>query len=170
MPAPKQRLRQRIAGLDVLRNHWYSETCLKLAAVWRRRWCSAPATAGRQYRARRYRRAAAAALARDFAGKTTLTLSGAKADTTAEIAALVSEAAGKPIQVIPVPLEGLVQGMIGAGLPEPIARTYARSTRIPRPAASPSHRRFQGSHRGRPIPFEQWLAANKAALTVPAAA
>ena len=117
-----------LPGWTVLRNHWYYENLLAslphvLASG---HWYSAAgdgriANIGRDDLAH----AAAAALARDFAGKTTLTLSGAKAYTTTEIAALVSEATGKPIQVIPVPLEGLVQGMIGAGLPEPIARTYA---------------------------------------------
>ncbi len=41
------------------------------------------------------------------------------------MAELVSKAAGKQITVVDVPLEGLVQGMVGAGLPEPVARVYA---------------------------------------------
>jgi NAD(P)H dehydrogenase (quinone) len=163
-----------LPGWTVLRNHWYYENLLAslphvLASG---HWYSAAgdgriANIGRDDLAR----AAAAALARDFAGKATLTLSGAKAYTTAEIAALVSESTGKPIQVIPVPLEGLVQGMIGAGLPEPVARIYASfdtNTAAGRVAEITGD--FKALTGIDPLPFEQWLAANKAALTVPAAA
>ena len=45
--------------------------------------------------------------------------------TTAEIAKLVSDAVGKPISVVQVPLNGLVQGMVGSGMPEVIARVFA---------------------------------------------
>jgi len=40
------------------------------------------------------------------------TLTGGKAYTTAEIAVLVSQTVGKPIEVIQVPVESLVQGMV----------------------------------------------------------
>ena len=163
-----------LPGWTVLRNHWYYENLFASLppVLGSGHWYSAAgdgriANIGRDDLAR----AAAAALARDFAGKTTLTLSGAKAYSTAEIAALVSEYAGKPIQVIPVPLEGLVQGMIGAGLPEPIARTYASfdtNTAAGRVAEVTSD--LKGLTAADPLSFEQWLSANKAALTVPAAA
>ena len=163
-----------LPGWTVLRNNWYYENLFASlpSALGSGHWYSAAgdgriANIGRDDLAH----AAAAALARDFAGKATLTLSGAKAYTTAEIAALVSESTGKPIQVIPVPLEGLVQGMIGAGLPEPIARTYASfDANTAGRRRRRRHRRSQRPDRNNPLPFEEWLAANKSAFIVPAAA
>lgn len=70
-------------------------------------------------------RAAASALASNSTGAATYTLTGAKEYTTDEIAALVSKATGKPLSVVHVPLAGLIQGMIGAGLPEPVAKVFA---------------------------------------------
>ena len=163
-----------LPGWTVLRNNWYYENLFASlpSALGSGHWYSAAgdgriAQVGRDDLAH----AAAAALARDFTGKATLTLSGDKAYTTAEIAALVSESTGKPIQVIAVPLEGLVQGMIGAGLPEPIARTYAS---FDANTAGGGVADVTGDLKGLtgtdPLPFEEWLAANKSAFIVPAAA
>src|SRR4051794_5918635 len=158
----------------VLRNHWYYENLLgSLPSVLASgHWYSAAGDGRIAHIARDdLARAAAVALARDFTGKTTLTLSGSTARTTAEIAALVSKAAGKPIQVIPVPLEGLVQGMIGAGLPEPLARVYASfDTNTAAGRVSETTGDFKALTGVDQLPFEQWLAANEPALTVPAAA
>ena len=62
-------------------------------------------------------RAAAAALANPPAGSQTLTLTGPQAHTAEEIAAAVSAAAGKPLEVVHASDEQLEQGLIGAGLP-----------------------------------------------------
>ncbi|TPJ56724.1 SDR family oxidoreductase [Mesorhizobium sp. B2-7-1] len=53
---------------------------------------------------------------------TTYTLTGPKAYTVAEVAALVTEVTGKPIEVVQLSDEALTEGMKAAGLPEPIAR------------------------------------------------
>jgi NAD(P)H dehydrogenase (quinone) len=66
-------------------------------------------------------RAAAAALASDSSSNARYDITGPQAQTTAQIAAAVSEVAGKPIEVIQVSDEQIKQGMLGAGLPEPIA-------------------------------------------------
>lgn len=111
-------------------------------------------------------RAAAAALASDFNGKRTLTLSGAKAYTTAEKAALTSRTVGKPIEVIRVPVEGLVQGMVAHGLPQPVARVLASfdaNTAEGRVAEITGD--FKALTGVDPQPFEQWLAENGAALS-----
>ena len=61
--------------------------------------------------------------------------------------------------------------MIGAGLPEPIARTYASfdaNTAAGGVADVTSDlKALTGTD---PLAFEQWLAANKAAFATPAAA
>ena len=55
----------------------------------------------------------------------TYTLSGAEALTTREIAAAISAAVGRPLFVVGVPLEKLVQQMVANGLPETAAREIA---------------------------------------------
>ena len=63
-------------------------------------------------------RAAAAALANPPAGSQTLTLTGPQALTAEEIAATISTAAGKSLDVVHVSDEQLEQGLVGAGLPD----------------------------------------------------
>jgi NAD(P)H dehydrogenase (quinone) len=70
-------------------------------------------------------RAAAAALASSFNGRRTLDITGPEALSQADLAALATQIAGKPITYVPLELEQLIQGMVGAGLPRPIAETYA---------------------------------------------
>ena len=62
-------------------------------------------------------RATAAALANPPAGSQTLTLTGPQAHTAEEIAAAISAAAGKPLDVVHVSDEQLTQALVGAGLP-----------------------------------------------------
>lgn len=63
-------------------------------------------------------RAAAAALANPPAGSTTLTLTGSESLNAEEIAALVSKASGKPLNVAHVTDEQLAGGLTSAGLPD----------------------------------------------------
>ncbi|WP_296745831.1 SDR family oxidoreductase [Mesorhizobium sp.] len=52
----------------------------------------------------------------------TYTLTGPKAYSVAEVAALVTEVTGKPIEVVQLSDEALTEGMKAAGLPESVAR------------------------------------------------
>lgn len=70
-------------------------------------------------------RAAAAALAAPFDGRRTLDITGPEAVSRYDLARIASDISGKPVTYIPVPLEAAVQGMVGAGLPQPLAETYA---------------------------------------------
>lgn len=63
-------------------------------------------------------RAAAAALANPPAGNQILTLTGSESLNAEEIAARVSKATGKPLDVVHVTDEQLAQGLTGAGLPD----------------------------------------------------
>ncbi|HEU0221583.1 MAG TPA: NAD(P)H-binding protein [Paracoccaceae bacterium] len=152
----------------VLRNHWYFENLFMYLppVLASGKWFVATGD-GRAANIARddLARAAATALAGATTGKTTLTLSGSKAYSSAEIAALVSATVGKPIEVIQVPLEGLVQGMIAAGLPEPVARILASfdtNTAEGRVAeVTGDYRALTGVD---PLPFEAWLAENQAVL------
>jgi NAD(P)H dehydrogenase (quinone) len=69
---------------------------------------------------------------------------------------------GLPITVAQVPLDGLVQGMVSAGLPEPLARVFASfdtNSAAGRVAeVTTDFRRITGRD---PQRFDEWLAANK---------
>jgi NAD(P)H dehydrogenase (quinone) len=158
-----------LTGWTVLRNYWYFENLLMSLphVVATGQWFTAAGDGKIASIARDdLARAAAVALATSTGGKTTLTLGGDKPRTTAEIAALVSEATGKPIQVIQVSVEDLVKGMVGAGLPEPVARLIASfDVNTAAGRAGDVTGDFKSLTGVNPLPFEQWLATNRAALT-----
>jgi NAD(P)H dehydrogenase (quinone) len=68
---------------------------------------------------------AAAALAGDFNGRRTLDITGPQALSQADLANIFSTIAGKQITYVPLALDVLIQNMVGAGLPHPLAETYA---------------------------------------------
>lgn len=70
-------------------------------------------------------RAAASALLASFDGKRLLNITGAEALSQADIANLASSITGDPLTYHPIPLQALIEGMVGAGLPQPIAEVYA---------------------------------------------
>ncbi|MBL8791076.1 MAG: SDR family oxidoreductase [Rhizobiales bacterium] len=110
-------------------------------------------------------RAAAAALASGQEGRFTYTLTGAAEYTTAEIAALVSKATAKPLAVVQVPLEGLTQGMIAAGVPAPLAAVFAsfddNTAKGGLSGVTGDYKALTGVE---PQAFETWLTKNAAAL------
>jgi len=69
-------------------------------------------------------RAAAVALMQE-AGSSVLDITGPEVIGQADVAAILSEVAGKDIPYIPISTEDLVQAMIGAGMPEFMARVFA---------------------------------------------
>lgn len=119
----------RLPGWTVLRNHWYFENLfMSLPGILANggQWFHAAGDGKLANIARDdLARAAATVLAGGQTGKTTVTLSGGQALTTAEMAAQLSQALGRPITPVKVPVEGLVQGMVGAGLPPPLAQVLA---------------------------------------------
>ena len=62
-------------------------------------------------------RAIAAALASNSSESAIYTLTGSMANTTEEVAAIATDIAGRPLDVVQVTDEQLAQGMTGAGLP-----------------------------------------------------
>jgi NAD(P)H dehydrogenase (quinone) len=158
-----------LPGWSVLRNHWYAENLLHAlpSALASGHWYSAAGDGGIPYIARDdLARAAAAALASEFSGKRTLTLGGDKTYTAAEVARLVSAATGRPLTVVPVSIDDLIKGMMGAGLPEPVARTFASFD------ANTAAHKFEivtGDYKAltglSPQSLESWVKANAAAFT-----
>lgn len=158
-----------LPGWTVLRNHWYFENLfMSMPAVLASgQWFSAAGNGRIAHIARDdLARAAATTLASGSDGKNVYTLSGAQAFTTEEIAQHVSAAMGMPIEVVHVPLDALVQGMVEAGLPEPMARILASfdtNTAAGGVAdVTDDYRRITGRE---PVPFDAWLQASKAALS-----
>ena len=149
-----------------MRNHWYFENLALFmgGALATGRWYAADGALGSADIARDdLALAAATVLAGREGGRQTHTLSGGAALTKAQIAQRVAATIGRPIEVVPVPLEALVQGMAGAGLPEPVARVFA-SFDTNTAAGRVSHisgdfRRITGRD---PQPFDAWLTSNKA--------
>ncbi|MDE2445814.1 MAG: SDR family oxidoreductase [Alphaproteobacteria bacterium] len=158
-----------IKGWTVLRNNWYFENLffsLPQALAAGTQYSAAGQGKIAQIARDDLARAAAAALVSDFAGKQTLTLSGAKEYTTDQIAALVSKAVGKPLTVVHVPVEGLLQGMLGAGLPEALARMFASfDVNTAQGGLSGSPAAFKTLTGVEPQSFEAWLSKNAGAFT-----
>lgn len=152
-----------LPGWIVLRNNWYFETLFMSmpSTLASGKWFTASGDGRTAHISRDdVARAAAAALAGGEQGKVTYTLSGAKARTVAEVAALVSETVHQPIDVIPVTIDALTQGMIAHGIPEPMARVIASFD-----AATAAGQLgdvtgdFKTLTGVDPQPFEEWLAS-----------
>ena len=156
-----------LQGWTVLRNHWYFENLFMTLpnVLPSGTWYSAADDGRVGHIARDDLALAAATALAGGEGKNTWTLSGAKAYSTADMAALIAKTVGRPIEVVPVPLEGLVQGMVGAGLPEPLARVFASfdtNTAAGRVAeVTGDFERLTGQ---KPQAFEAWLEAAAPAL------
>lgn len=158
----------------ILRNCWYMENLFMSlpSALASGQWYSAAGDGKVAYIARDdLARAAAAALASGDTGKTTYTLTGSEAFGTEEVAQRVSALTGKPISVVHVPLEGLIQGMVAAtGWPVELATIFASfdtNTKAGRVAAVTQDVRKLTGHE--PQKFDAWLAANQSALATPRA-
>lgn len=114
-------------------------------------------------------RASAAALAADFNGRRALNITGAEAVTQADLAALASKLSGQQVTYVPIPLEALIQGMVGAGLPRPVAELYASfdvATAAGEYSAVTGD--FEALTGQKPTAISDFLTANQAAFAVPA--
>ncbi len=158
-----------LPGWTILRHNWYFENLfMGLPAAFKTGTQYSAAAQGKTAHIARddLARADAAVLVSGTGGKATYTLTGAAEYTTDEIAAMVSTAAGKPLAVVHVPVEGLVQGMIGAGLPEGMARLFASfdaNTAIGGLAGvTGDYKALTGQE---PSRFEDWVVAKAAALS-----
>ncbi len=152
----------------IFRNGWYQEN-LFLAlphAIASGRWYTSAGEGRIAHGARDDMAAAiAAGLASGSTDSMTYTLTGPHAYTTAEIAALVSEVTGKPLEVIQVPDEALSEGVKAAGVPEDFADvvvSFDVNTRSGRIAmVTDAIETLSGR---KPQTLKQFLEANKAAL------
>ncbi|MCK6521616.1 SDR family oxidoreductase [Myxococcota bacterium] len=115
-------------GYTVLRNNLYAEVLLGSVghAVSSGKLVTARGDGAIAYVTRSdCARAAAAALASDFDGQRVLEISGPEALTGDQLAALLSELSGRPVTHLSVPVDGFVQGLVAAGMPEVFAKLFA---------------------------------------------
>ncbi|OJF91995.1 SDR family oxidoreductase [Pararhizobium antarcticum] len=119
----------------ILRNGWYMENLfLSLPhALSTGQWFTSAGAGSLAHIARADLAAAAAAALIAASGESkTYTLTGAKAYTTEDIAALVTEMTGKPLQVIQITDEQLAGGLQAAGIPGfmiPVIVSFDANTR-----------------------------------------
>ncbi|MBC6937510.1 MAG: SDR family NAD(P)-dependent oxidoreductase [Chloroflexi bacterium] len=115
-------------------------------------------------------RAAAAALAASFEGRRTLDITGPEALSQTELAALAGRISGKQLDYVPLELEVLIQNMVNAGLPRPLAETYASfDTAIAQGKFSAVTNSVEELTGRKPISVAEFLAANRDALAQTAA-
>ncbi|OBQ74778.1 SDR family oxidoreductase [Mesorhizobium erdmanii] len=152
----------------IFRNGWYGENLFMAMpqVLASGQWYTSAGDGTISYGARDdYAAAIAAGLASDTSESKTYTLTGPKAYKTAEVAAIVTELTGKPIQVIQLSDEALTEGMKGAGLPEGIAKVLVSFDAATRAGdlgmVTDSVETLSGR---KSAPLKQFLEANKAAL------
>ena len=152
----------------IFRNGWYDENLfLSLPQVLASgQWYTSAGDSSISYGARDDMAAAiAAGLASDTSASTTYTLTGPKAYTVAEVAALATEVTGKPIQVIKLSDEALNEGLKAAGLPEPVARLLVSFDVAARAGGlgmvTDSVEKLSGR---KSVPLKQFLETNRVAL------
>ncbi|TIU19258.1 MAG: SDR family NAD(P)-dependent oxidoreductase, partial [Mesorhizobium sp.] len=96
---------------------------------------------------------------------TTYTLTGPQAHTVAEIAALVTDVTGKPIEVVQLSDEALTEGLTAAGVPSdfaPVVVSFDTNTRSGRIAmVTDAIETLSGK---KPQSLKQFLESNKAVL------
>lgn len=115
-------------------------------------------------------RAAAAALAASFEGRRTLDITGPEALSQTELAALAGRISGKQLDYVPLEPEVLIQNMVNAGLPRPLAATYASfDTAIAQGKFSAVTNSVEELTGRKPISVAEFLAANRDALAQTAA-
>ncbi|QKD03248.1 SDR family oxidoreductase [Mesorhizobium loti] len=152
----------------IFRNGWYDENLFMAAPqiLASGHWYTSAGDGAISYGARDdYAAAIAAGLASDASDSTTYTLTGPKAYTTAEVAALITEVTGKPIQIVQLSDEALTEGIKAAGLPEPIAKVLVSFDAATRAGdlgmVTDSVEKLSGR---KSVPLKQFLETNKAAL------
>jgi NAD(P)H dehydrogenase (quinone) len=115
-------------AFTILRNHLYTDLLLLALppAIASGALISAKGTGAIAYVTRDdCARAAAAALASGARGRTTLDVSGPEAVTADQVAAIATELTGRPVVHTSVPVPALIEGMVGHGLPRPMAELLA---------------------------------------------
>lgn len=155
-------------GWTILRNSWYMETLFYTSpsALAAGKWFSSAGTGRVGYVSREdCARAAAAALASTNTQNVRYDITGPRTLTIAEVVAAVSQAVGKPIELVQVTDDQLRQGMMAHGMPGLLASllvAFDANTRAGKvDIQSAAVEQLTGK---RPQTLQEFLAANTAAL------
>lgn len=152
----------------IFRNGWYDENLFMATPqiLASGQWYTSAGDGRISYGARDDLAAAiAAGLASGTDESATYTLTGPQAYTTAEVAALVTEVTGKPIQVVQLSDDALTEGMKSAGLPEPFAKLLVSFDATTRGGGLGMVTDAVETLSGRKsVSLKQFLETNKAAL------
>ena len=152
----------------IFRNGWYQENLFMALphAIAAGKWYTSAGDGRIAHGARDDMAAAiAASLASGTKESRIHTLTGPEAYTIGEIAAQVAEVTGKPLEVIQLPDEALIEGVKAAGVPEDLARiivSFDANTRAGRIAMVTDAVETLSGRKS--MPLKQFLEANKAAL------
>lgn len=156
-------------GWTVLRNAWYFENLAYFlpGALATGEWATAAGEGRIAYIARDdLARAAAIALASDNTTNCVLTLTGERAWSAHDIAARVSALTGKPLSVVDITPEQLVDGLKAHGFPPVLADVFASFDAATAAgdlgAVTDDYAQLTGQS---PTPLDAWLPANLALLT-----
>ena len=156
-------------GWAVLRNAWYMENLFMVlpAVLASGKWFASSGEGRIPYIIREdCARAAAGALVADRAVNARYDITGARGYTRAEVAGLVTQVSGKPIEVVQVSDEQLAQGLTAAGVPGafvPMLVSFDTNTRLGHfDLVSEDVRKLTGRV---PQGLPDFLEANRAALT-----
>jgi NAD(P)H dehydrogenase (quinone) len=126
--ATEQALAASSLGWTVLRNNVYTDYQVPslMRAVSSGQLVAAAGTGGVGYVTREdCARAAAAALAAHSQERKTLDITGPAIVTQADLALIASAITGRPVTYVPVAPDAIIDGMVAAGLPKPVAKAYA---------------------------------------------
>lgn len=110
-------------------------------------------------------RAAVADLTSSFDGRRTLDVTGPTALSSADIAQIAGTLMGTPIAYNPIPLEAVIQGMVDAGLPKPVAEVFASfDTAIAQGKLGPASTTVEDLSGVKPTSITDFLTVHKGAL------
>ncbi|WP_095087160.1 SDR family oxidoreductase [Mesorhizobium sophorae] len=164
----EQAIKARGIAYTIFRNGWYDENLFMATPqiLASGQWYTSAGDGRISYGARDDLAAAiAAGLASGTNESATYTLTGPQAYTTAEVAALVTEVTGKPIQVVQLSDDALTEGMKAAGLPEPFAKLLVSFDATTRGGGlgmvTDAVEKLSGR---KSVSLKQFLETNKAAL------
>lgn len=109
--------------------------------------------------------AAAAALLSTFDETRILDITGPDTLSQAELAELTASITGKPLAYVPIELEAVIEGMVSAGLPQPIAEIYASfDTAIAQDTFETVSSAFEDLTGQKPTSVKAFLTEHQAAL------
>jgi NAD(P)H dehydrogenase (quinone) len=164
----EQAIKESGIAYTIFRNGWYQENLFMALpqAIASGHWYTSAGDGRIAHGARDDMAAAiAAGLATASNESRIYTLTGPQAYTVAEIASLVTEVTGKPLNVVPVSDEALTEGVKAAGVPEDFARiivSFDANTRAGRIAMVTDAVETLSGRKSKTL--KQFLEANKAAL------